>query len=57
MGVRCGPAHELQELRGTCPADSLERKCSQKMWFQAEEVLPKATSLQQRFHIAYDLFF
>lgn len=39
MGVRCGPAHELQELRGTCPADSVERKCFHKMCFHAEKVL------------------
>lgn len=34
MGVRCGLAHKLQELRGAYPADSVERKCFQNVWFQ-----------------------
>lgn len=32
MGVRCGLAHKLQELRGAYPADSVERKRFQKIW-------------------------
>lgn len=39
MRVRCGFSHKLQQLRGTCPADSVEkkkkafRKCGPEFWF------------------------
>lgn len=55
MGVRCGPAHELQELWGTHIADSVERKCFQKMCFQAEEAFALA-KLQKLYLVLFVYF-